>query len=212
ANGGFTRFGDDVGHLRRRVRPMRMFLRPILLVASLILAAPTLAEPLFEGRRVSVGAEDAQQFIQSQFPQRHDALGGLLQLALAQPRLLLPPGQRLHLELDLAGATAGGTPAPLGRVLLSSALRYDAAARAFFLEPPAVESFRPARPELALDGRTRGLLNAWLADYARSEPVYRLEPAMAALLGGMEVESAGVADGRLYVLFDRDPVTGMAAP
>jgi len=191
---------------------MRMFLRPILLVASLILAAPTLAEPLFEGRRVSVGAEDAQQFIQSQFPQRHDALGGLLQLALSQPRLLLPPGQRLRLELDLAAATAGGTPAPLGRVLLSSALRYDVAARAFFLEQPAVESFRPARPELALDGRTRGLLNAWLADYARSEPVYRLEPAMAALLGGMEVESAGVADGRLYVLFDRDPVTGMAAP
>ena len=75
-----------------------------------------------------------------------------------------------------------------------------------------MESFRPARPELALDGRTRGLLNAWLADYARSEPVYRLEPAMAALLGGMEVESAGGADGRLYVLFDRDPVTGMAAP
>ncbi len=191
---------------------MRMFLRPILLVASLMLAGPALAEPLFEGRRVSVGAEDAQQFIQSQFPQRHDALGGLLQLALSQPRLLLPPGQRLRLELDLAAATAGGTPAPLGRVLLSSALRYDVAARAFFLEQPAVESFRPARPELALDGRTRGLLNAWLADYARSEPVYRLEPAMAALLGGMEVESAGVADGRLYVLFDRDPVTGMAAP
>lgn len=187
-------------------RLFRLPLLPALLAALLVLPAAQ-AEPRFEGRQVSVDAADAQQFVQGRFPQRHSALGGLLQLTVSDPQLEFPPGERLQLELDLAAATAGAAPVTLGRVLLGSALRYDAGARAFFLEQPSIEAFQPARPELALDAGTRGLLNAWLADYARSEPVYRIEP-LAALLGGLEVQSAGVRDGRLYVLFDRDPVTG----
>ena len=185
-------------------RLLRFALFPAALAALLTMPAAD-AEPRFEGRRVSIEAADAQQFVETRFPQRHSALGGLLQLAVSRPRLQLPPGERLHLELDLAAGTAGAAPVALGRVLLSSALRYDTGARAFFLEQPSIESFQPARPELALDSGTRGLLSTWLADYARTEPVYRLEPPLAALLGGLEVQSAGVRDGRLYVLFDRDP-------
>ena len=174
---------------------------------GLLLATPAVqAEPRVEGRRISVDSADARAFIQERFPQRHSTLGGLLQLTVSNPGLELPPGARMHLGLDLAAATAGGASTPVGRVLLSSALRYDAAAKAFFLEQPAIEDFRPARAGLELDASTRGLLNAWLADYARSEPVYRIEPPLAALLGGIQVESAGVQDGRLYVLLDRDPV------
>ncbi len=191
----------------RRPPMFRALLPCLLLIAPLVQA-----EPRFEGRQVSVGAADAQQFMQGQFPQRHSALGGLLQLVVSAPRLELPPGERLHLGLDLAAAPAGAAPSAVGRVQLSSALRYDTTAQAFFLEQPVIEDFRPARPGLELDAGTRSLLSAWLADYARSEPVYRVEPAMAALLGGVQMQAAGVRDGRLYVRFDRDPTTGMAAP
>lgn len=195
------------------MRIPRLFRSPLIpaMFAALLALPAAQAEPRFEGRQVSVDAADAQQFVEGRFPQRHSALGGLLQLAVSRPQLELPPGERLRLELDLAAATAGAAPVALGRVLLSSALRYDAGARAFFLEQPSIEAFQPARPELALDAGTRGLLNTWLADYARNEPVYRIEPPLAALLGGLEVQSAGVRDGRLYVLFDRDPATGAIA-
>lgn len=180
--------------------------RPLpVLLAALLALPPALAAPRFEGRQVSVQAADAQAFLQGRFPQRHSALGGLLELTVSNPRLELSPGTRMRLGLDLAAATAGGPPTPVGRVQLSSALRYDPARKAFFLEQPAIEDFRPAQAGLALDEGTRGLLNAWLADYARSEPVYRIEPPLAALLGGVQVEAAGVRDGQLYVLLDRDP-------
>lgn len=175
------------------------------LLAALLVPTAARAEPRVEGRRLSVEAGDAQAFVQERFPQTHDTLGGLLRLTVSNPTLELPPGTRMQLALDLAAATAGAAPSPVGRVRLSSALRYDPAARAFFLDQPAIEDFRPARAGLELDAGTRGLLNTWLADYARTEPVYRIEPPLAAMLGGIQVESAGVKDGRLYVLLDRDP-------
>ena len=106
--------------------------------------------------------------------------------------------------MDLALGTLGGTHAPLGHLQLSSALRYDATGRAFYLDQPRIERFDPARGGQGLDDQTRVLLDAWLADYARSEPVYRIDPALAALLGGVQVESAGVADGSLVVTFNQD--------
>ena len=36
------------------------------------------------------------------------------------------------------------------------------------------------------------LLNLWLTDYARKEPLYRLDPALVATLGGVQVESTRI--------------------
>ncbi len=153
---------------------------------------------------MAVPAADAQQFLMGSFPHEQALLGGLAEVTVSRPRLSIPPGDRLQLGMDLALATLGGTPAPLGQLTLSSALRYDAAGRAFFLEQPRIEAFSPARGGTGLDDETRMLLDAWLADYARNEPVYRIDPAIAALLGGLQVESAGVADGSLVVTFNQD--------
>ncbi|WP_051440350.1 DUF1439 domain-containing protein [Pseudoxanthomonas suwonensis] len=185
---------------------------PWLLCACLALAGalPTAAAPQVDGRRVSVGAEDARLFLEGRFPVTRDALGGLVEVTASRPQLEIPPGSRMRLSLDLALATMGGAPVPMGRADLSSALRYDAARQAFFLDQPRVEAFHPATGGEGLDAKTQALLNAWLADYAASEPVYRIDPAIAALLGGMQVESAGIEDGRLVVTFDRE--VGMAAP
>ncbi len=185
-------------------RMSRFFASTLLLATLAATATGAMATPQVQGREVSIGAVDAQQFLDGQFPQQRDALGGLVELTVSKPRLELPPGNRLRLAFDLAMASGGGTATPVGNVTLSSALRYDGAQQAFFLDQPNLEAFKPVSGSASLDPSTRALLNAWLADYARKEPIYRLDPAIAALLGGIQVASAGVADGRLVVTFNQD--------
>lgn len=186
-----------------------MSLRPLLtrfvLSAALVAAAVgAQAAPTIEGRQLSVGAADVQQYLDQSFPRNQDALGGLLQLTLSQPKLALPAGERLKLGMDVAMATAGGAPTRLGTVELSSGLRYDAQTQGFHLQQPTLDEFIPAQQGGRLDARTRTLLNAWLGDYAQREPIYRLDPAVAGMLGALQVQSAQVRDGRLQVTFNQD--------
>ncbi|HEY9256267.1 MAG TPA: DUF1439 domain-containing protein [Stenotrophomonas sp.] len=175
------------------------------LALLLPLHSPTAsAEPQVKGSQVSVEAGDVQQYLAGTFPQTHDALGGLLELTVSHPQLKLPPGNRLDLGFDLAMATAGGAPMQVGNVGLSSALRYDAATQGFFLDQPTVDRFTPAQAGGKLDSRTRELLNVWLADYARREPIYKLDPAIASLMGALQVQSAAVENGRLVVHFNQN--------
>jgi len=93
---------------------------------------------------------------------------------------------------------------PVGNVQLSSGLRYDAQTRGFHLEQPTVDAFRPAMAGAELDAGTRGLLNTWLADYARREPIYRIEPAIANVMGALQVKSVGIENGRIAVDFNQN--------
>lgn len=182
----------------------RAFTLAITFLALVATTGAGSAAPQVRGHDVSIGATEAQRFLDGQFPQRRDALGGLLELTVSRPKLELPPGNRLRLAFDLAMASGGGAATPVGNVTLSSALRYDSTQQAFFLDQPDLEAFQPVGGNARLDQGTRSLLNAWLADYARREPVYRLDPAVAAMLGGLQVASAGVVDGRLVVSFNQD--------
>lgn len=186
-----------------------MRIRPLLarLATSALLVAAAVgvqAAPSVDGRTLSVGAGDVQHYLDGSFPRNQDALGGLLQLTMSQPRLSLPAGERLKLGMDVALATAGSAPTALGKVELSSGLRYDAQSQGFHLQQPSVDDFTPAQQGGRLDSRTRALLNAWLADYAQREPIYRIDPAVAGLLGALQVQSAQVKDGRLVVTFNQD--------
>ncbi len=186
-----------------------MRFRPVihrLAAAALLVAAAVGAQaaPSIQGRQLSVDAGDVQQYLESSFPRTQDALGGLIALTMSHPQLTLPAGERLNLGMDLALATAGGAPARLGTVKLSSGLRYDAQTQGFHLQQPSMDDFVPAQQGAKLDSRTRSLLNAWLADYAQREPIYRIDPAVAGLLGTLQVQSAQVKDGRLQVTFNQD--------
>jgi len=186
-----------------------MALRPLLtrLAVSTLLVAAAIgaqAAPSVQGQQLSVGATDVQQYLDGSFPRNQDALGGLLQLTMSHPQLTLPAGERLKLGMDVALATAGGAPTPLGKVQLSSGLRYDAQSQGFHLQQPSVDDFVPAQQGGRLDSRTRALLNAWLTDYAQREPIYRIDPAVAGLLGTLQVQSAQVKNGRLVVTFNQD--------
>ncbi len=177
------------------------FATATVLVAAAIGAQ---AAPSIEGRQLSVGAGDVQQYLESSFPRTQDALGGLIALTMSHPQLSLPAGERLNLGMDVALATAGGAPAKLGTVKLSSGLRYDQQTQGFHLQQPSMDDFVPAQQGARLDSRTRSLLNAWLTDYAQREPIYKIDPAVAGLLGTLQVQSAQVKDGRLQVTFNQD--------
>jgi hypothetical protein len=186
-----------------------MRLRPFftrLGTATVLVAAAIGAQaaPSIEGRQLSVGAGDVQQYLEGSFPRTQDALGGLIALTMSHPQLTLPAGERLNLGMDIALATAGGAPAKLGTVKLSSGLRYDQQTQGFHLQQPTMEDFVPAQQGARLDSRTKSLLNAWLGDYAQREPIYRIDPAVAGLLGTLQVQSAQVNNGRLQVTFNQD--------
>lgn len=183
--------------------------RPLLsrLAACTVLIAVAVgaqAAPSVSGRQLSVGASDVQQYLDGSFPRTQDALGGLIAMTMSHPQLTLPQGNRLDLGFDVAMATAGSAPAPLGKVKLSSGLRYDAQTQGFHLDQPTVDDFTPANNGGRLDSRTRSLLNAWLTDYARREPIYKIDATVASVLGALQVQSAQVQNGKLVVTFNQD--------
>jgi len=178
----------------------RTLLLPI--AACLALAATAHAAPQVKGKQLTVDAADVQHYLDGSFPRSQKALGGLLAIELSQPRLTLPAGSRLDLQFDL-GMGAAGRSMPLGNVQVSSGLRYDAGTGGFHLEQPTVDGFRPANAGGKLDSSTRSLLNTWLADYARREPIYRLDPTIARMMGALQVKSVGIENGHIAVDFDR---------
>lgn len=186
-----------------RTRPQLLSLAA-LLVGALFVAVAAVAAPEISGRRLSIGADDAQAFLDGRFPHRQGALGGLIEVTVSKPRVAIPSGQRMLLAMDLGVATAGGDTVPLGTLTLSSGLRFDPGQGGFFLDQPRIDRFKQAGSGEDLSPGSRDLVNAWLSSYAANQPVYRIEPELAAALGGVKVESAAVENGRLVVTFDRD--------
>ena len=183
-----------------------MKLRSLLLpsIALIALAGSAHAAPQINGKQLTVGAADVQQYLDGSFPRTQKALGGLLALTVSQPHLTLPQGSRLDLGFNLAMA-AGGSSMPVGDVQISSGLRYDAQTQGFHLDQPTVDGFRPSTAGGGeLDSSTRSLLNSWLADYARREPIYKIDPAIAKVMGVLQVQSVGIENGRIAVTFNQN--------
>jgi hypothetical protein len=177
------------------------------LALSWLLALPAMAQSLPEisGNQASVGAAQIQQYLAGEFPQQHEALGGLLTLTVSDPVLSIPAdGQRLHLEFSAAAGSGGSAPTPVGRLSMSSGLRYDPQKMALLLDQPTLDGIQPASPGQRVDSRTQMLINLWLADYARDEPLYQLDEATRAMLGDLQVESTSIENGRVVVRFNQD--------
>ena len=181
-----------------------MNLRHLLLpvVACMALATTAHAAPQINGRQLTVGASDVQQYLDGSFPRTQKALGGLLALTVSEPHLTLPQGSRLDLGFALAMG-AGGSTVPVGKVQVSSGLRYNPQTQGFHLDQPTVDDFSPAASGGKLDANTRSLLNNWLADYARREPIYKIDPAIARVMGALQVQSVGIENGHIAVTFNQ---------
>lgn len=170
---------------------------------SLLLASSSLVAKAADNE-FSIAAPQIQQHLEAAFPRQYEALGGLFTLTARDPQISIPPtGQRLQLAFSASASSSGGADTPVGRIHLSSGLRYDPASYALYLDQPTVDEVQPASAGHRVDEQTRLLLNLWLADYARKEPLYQLEPAMVATLGGLQVESARIDNGKVVVRFNQ---------
>ncbi|SEL77383.1 Protein of unknown function [Pseudoxanthomonas sp. GM95] len=147
---------------------------------------------------LSVTAQQVQGYLQAEFPRDFDALGGLVSMTASNPQLTIPrEGNRVQMQFD---ASASGNP--LGRVWLSSGLRYDPQKMALFLDAPTVDRVTPTNGH-ELRERDRQLVSLFLQDYAHSEPLYQLDPKLLANFGDVRVESARVEQGQIKVQFNQ---------
>lgn len=174
------------------------------LLATFALAGCSTLDVLL-GDRVSFTQPELQRALNRNFPKEYDKLGGLVELRLTNPRLWIPEGsRRLHLEFDVGVAALGSDNMQAdGHFSLSSALRYDPATRGLHLDAPRIEQV--AVPALGgmMNATSRQLLDAWLADYARKEPVYRFDNTLLDRLGARRIDSTEIVDGEVLVHLGR---------
>ena len=172
---------------------------------ALLLASPFAAVAAeTDSNELRVDAPRVQQYLDTAFPYEYEALGGLFTLTARDPKLTIPAsGERLLMAFSASAAQAGGSDTPVGRIQMSSGLRYDPQDNALYLDQPTVDDVQPASSGQRVDEQTRVLLNLWLSDYARKEPLYKLDPALVANLGGVKVESARIENGHIVVRFNQ---------
>ncbi|KQZ60147.1 MULTISPECIES: DUF1439 domain-containing protein [unclassified Lysobacter] len=192
-----------------RPRFRSTLLRSLLLAAALLAlaACSTLnAVSAYLGNEVAFTAPQLQQSLSRNFPKRYEKLGGLVAVTLMNPRLSIPDGgERLRLDFDIALAAlgAGSSQRPSGRFTLTSALRYDATTQGLHLLDPRIDYVDVPQLGGMMTGASRELLNAWLSDYARQEPVYRFDNSLLDKLGSRRIGSTQIEHGRVVVHLDR---------
>lgn len=182
------------------MHPTRVFFAAFIAIA--IAACSTIgAMSAWLNDQVTFGAPQLQRYLDQRFPRDFDKLGGLVSVTLANPRLSLPPGEhRLRLEFDMGIGALGGQGTPSGHLALSSGLRYDATTQGLHLADPELLQFDLPGAGSLLKGGARGIVNSLLAEYARSEPVYRLEPSLLEKLpAGKRIDAVDIDNGRVIV-------------
>ncbi|MBS0199987.1 MAG: DUF1439 domain-containing protein [Proteobacteria bacterium] len=169
------------------------------LLTLALVACTTVGDLL--SNRVTVSPEQLQSQLDRRFPRDYRKLGGMLSVRVMHPRLRLQPERhRLLLDFDAGIAAFGSNPStPRGHFTVSSGLRFDPAAMALMLDAPAVE--RADIPALAGmgQGAIQSLLDQWLLDEARNEPVYRFSASDQDKLRGRSIRSIDVAASGLQV-------------
>ncbi|GAB3349910.1 DUF1439 domain-containing protein [Lysobacter tyrosinilyticus] len=153
------------------------------------------------GNQVNFTQLQLQQSLNRNFPKHYDKLGGLVSMTLLNPRLSIPQGShRLRLDFDLGmGALGSDSSRPSGHFALSSALRYDPTTRGLHLQDPSIEQVNVPSLGGMMNTSARGLLNSWLADYARDEPVYRFDNSLLDRLGSRRIGRTDIENGQVVV-------------
>ena len=175
----------------------------LVLLASLLAAGCSTLNAVgaLLGNQVTFSQPQLQQALARNFPKRYDKLGGLVSVTLLNPRLSIPHGSsRLRLDFDLGvGALGSDSSQPTGRFALTSALRFDPGTRGLHLQDPSVESVDVPSLGGMMNSSARGLLNSWLVDYARDEPVYRFDNNLLDRLGARRIGSTQIDNGMVVV-------------
>lgn len=155
--------------------------------------------------QVAFTAPQLQAYLDRHYPQQYDQLGGLLKLSVSNPQIAIPPDStRLHLDFDVGIDGLGmRSDRPAGHIAVTSGLRYDVASNALYLEEPELESAELPLIGSRMNATGRDLINGWLRDYARSEPVYRLDKEMLDTLGSRRIAGTLIQNGRVVIKLDK---------
>ena len=181
----------------------RRFLATVAAASGLVLAGcSTLnAVTALLGDQVNFTQPQLQQSLNRNFPKHYDKLGGLVSMTLLNPRLSIPQGSnRLRLDFDVGiGALGSDSSRPSGHFALTSALRFDPSTRGLHLQDPSIEQVDVPALGGVMNSSARGLLNSWLADYARDEPVYRFDNSLLDRLGSRRIGRTDIENGQVVV-------------
>ncbi len=155
--------------------------------------------------QVTFTAPQLQAYLDRHYPRQYDQLGGLLELSVSNPQVAIPSnGTRLHLDFDVGIDGLGmRSDKPAGHIAVTSGLRYDAASNALYLEEPELESAELPLIGSRMNATGRELINGWLRDYARSEPVYKLDEDALKALGSRRIAGTLIQDGRVVIKLDK---------
>jgi hypothetical protein len=157
------------------------------------------------GNQLNFSQGQLQQALNRNFPKHYDKMGGLVSMTLLNPRLSIPQGSsRLRLDFDLGvGALGSDSNNPDGHFALTSALRWNPSTRGLHLLEPALEHVEVPALGGVMNSSARGLLNSWLAQYARDEPVYRFDNSLLDRLGSRRVGRTDIENGQVTVHLDQ---------
>ncbi len=171
--------------------------------AGLLAACSSLGSSVLLGRDISFTAPQLQAQLDRKFPRDYKKLGGLVSISLLNPRLSLPGGGRLKLDFDIGiGGMGNASRNPSGHFALESGLRFDPGTRGLHLDNP--EIVRVDVPALGgvMNDSARSMLNSWLLDYAREEPVYRLDDSTYGRIAARRIERVDIESGLITLQLD----------
>ncbi len=166
----------------------------IALVAS---SCSSTGGALLFGRDISFTAPELQAQLDHQFPREYRKLGGLVRISVFNPQLSLPGGGRLRLDFDIGVAGLGGNDSPAGHFALESGLRFDPGTRGLHLDTPEIVDVNVPALGGMMNDSARTLLNGWLLDYAREEPVYRLDDSTYGRIASRRIQHVDIDQDRI---------------
>ena len=170
--------------------------------AALLLAACSSlgAVAAMLGNQLAFTAPQLQAQLDHLFPRDYDKLDGLLTLRIVNPRLSIPANShRLRLDFDVGVGALGREPSPSGHMAIASGLRFDAGTHGLHLDQPTLESADFPGLGGTMNATGRELVNRWLDDYARNEPVYRLDDSLVERIGARRIDSTTIDNGQVVV-------------
>jgi predicted small secreted protein len=174
-----------------------------VLCASLLAACSSLGSAVMLGRDISFTGPQLQAQLDRKFPRDYRKLGGLVSISLLNPRLSLPGGGRLKLDFDIGVAGMGNASRnPSGHFALESGLRFDAGTRGLHLDNPEIVQVEVPALGGVMNDSARSMLNSWLLDYAREEPVYRLDDSAFGRIASRRIDRVDIDSGLITLKLD----------
>jgi hypothetical protein len=187
--------------MRRPLLPRRAPACVALAVAALLAACSGLgALTAVLGNQLDFTAPQLQAQLDRRFPRDYKKLDGLVTLRIANPRLGIPANShRLRLDFDVGVGALGHEATPSGHMAIASGLRFDAGTHGLHLDQPTLESAEFPGFGGAMNATGRELVNRWLDDYARNEPVYQFDHGLVERIGARRIDSTTIEGGRVVV-------------